>query len=206
MIQHVEVQLADIIRFFQHGNESPRTYHFPFMEPAAQCLGTDHTTGLCMHLRLVEQLMKIIDRHNVPHSCIEIELTETTTDVAFSDLKRVVTGLQSAGIFASVDDFGIGYSSLNLIRELPWNVLKVDRSILPMEDDEPDSVNSIMFRYVIAMVNELGIECIVEGVETEKQLEILRMNNCHYAQGFLFDKPLPVAQFEERMSLGYYEI
>ena len=155
---------------------------------------------------LVEQLMKIIDRHNVPHSCIEIELTETTTDVAFSDLKRVVTGLQSAGIFASVDDFGIGYSSLNLIRELPWNVLKVDRSILPMEDDEPNSVNSIMFRYVIAMVNELGIECIVEGVETEKQLEILRMNNCHYAQGFLFDKPLPVAQFEERMSLGYYEI
>lgn len=159
-----------------------------------------------MNRNLLEQLMKIIDRHNVPHSCLEIELTETTTDVAFSDLKRVVTGLQSAGLFASVDDFGIGYSSLNLIRELPWNVLKVDRSILPEEDDEPESVNSIMFRYVIAMVNELGIECIVEGVETEKQLEILRENKCLYAQGFLFDRPLPVREFEERMDRRYYSV
>ena len=159
-----------------------------------------------LNQNLLEQLLKIIDRHNVPHSCIEIELTETTTDVAFSDLKRVVTGLQSAGIFASVDDFGIGYSSLNLIRVLPWNVLKVDRSILPSEDDDSDSVNSIMFHHVISMVNALGIECIVEGVETEKQLEILRSNHCFYAQGFYFDRPLPVEEFEQRMMVGYYPI
>ena len=159
-----------------------------------------------LNQNLLEQLLKIIDRHNVPHSCIEIELTETTTDVAFSDLKRVVTGLQSAGIFASVDDFGIGYSSLNLIRVLPWNVLKVDRSILPSEDDDSDSVNSIMFHHVISMVNALGIECIVEGVETEKQLEILRSNHCFYAQGFYFDRPLPVEEFEKRMVIGYYPV
>ena len=63
-----------------------------------------------------------------------------------------------------------------------------------------------MFRYVIAMVNELGIECIVEGVETEKQLEILRENHCLYAQGFLFDRPLPVREFEERMDRRFYEV
>ena len=159
-----------------------------------------------MNRNLLEQLLKIIDKHNIPHSSIEIELTETTTDVAFSDLKRIVTGLQSEGIFASVDDFGIGYSSLNLIRELPWNVLKVDRSLLPMDNDDSNSVDSIMFRNVISMVNELGIECIVEGVETEEQLEILRKNQCHYAQGFLFDRPLPIEQFEERMIAGYYPI
>ncbi len=159
-----------------------------------------------LNRNLVEQLLKIIDKHNVPHSCLEIELTETTTDVAFSDLKRVVTALQGEGIYTSVDDFGIGYSSLNLIRELPWNVLKVDRSLLPLEEDEPDSVDSIMFRNVISMVNELGIECIVEGVETEKQLQILRENECYYAQGFFFDRPLPVGQFEERMTIGFYEI
>ena len=158
-----------------------------------------------MNRNLLDQLLKIIDRHNVPHSCIEIELTETTTDVAFADLKRIVTGLQSEGIFASVDDFGIGYSSLNLIRELPWNVLKVDRSLVPMDDDDT-SVNSIMFRYVIAMVNELGIECIVEGVETAKQLALLQKNNCLYAQGFLFDRPLPVKEFEQRMLVGSYPL
>ncbi len=157
-----------------------------------------------LNRNLLEQLLNIIDKHNVPHSCIEIELTETTTDVAFNDLKRIVTGLQSEGIFASVDDFGIGYSSLNLIRELPWNVLKVDRSLLPMDDDDSSSVDSIMFRNVISMVNELGIECIVEGVETAEQLEILRKNHCSYAQGFLFDRPLPVREFEERMMIGHY--
>lgn len=153
---------------------------------------------------LVDNILKIIDRHNVPHSCIEIELTETTTDVEFNDMKRVVSGLQSVGILTSVDDFGIGYSSLNLIRELSWNVLKVDRSFLPTEEDGPDSVNSIMFRHVISMVNELGIECIVEGVETEKQLELLRSNNCFYAQGFFFDRPLPVRNFEQRLAKGGY--
>ena len=159
-----------------------------------------------MNRNLLEQLLKIIDKHNIPHSSIEIELTETTTDVAFSDLRRIVTGLQSAGIFASVDDFGIGYSSLNLIRELPWNVLKVDRSLLPMDNEDSNSIDSIMFRNVISMVNELGIECIVEGVETEEQLELLRKNRCHYAQGFLFNRPLPVSEFEERMMIGYYPV
>ena len=156
--------------------------------------------------KLVDNLLKIIDRHNIPHSCIEIELTETTADVGFNDLKRVVNGLQSVGIFTSVDDFGMGYSSLNLIRELPWNVIKVDRSFLPVEEDEPDSVNSIMFKYVIAMANELGIECIVEGVETAKQLEILRTNKCSFAQGFLFDRPLPVRDFEDRMNTEEYSL
>ena len=100
----------------------------------------------------------------------------------------------------------MGYSSLNLIRELPWNVIKVDRSFVPVEEDEPDSVNSIMFKYVIAMANELGIECIVEGVETAKQLEILRTNKCSFAQGFLFDRPLPVRDFEDRMNTGEYSL
>ena len=155
---------------------------------------------------LLENILKIIDRHNVPHSCIEIELTETTTDVGFSDLKRVVSGLQSVGIFTSVDDFGMGYSSLNLIRELPWNVIKVDRSFLPENLESKDEVSRIMFKHVIAMVNEMNVECIVEGVETEEQLGVLMKNNCNYAQGFFFDKPLPKEEFEEKMTRGYYDV
>ena len=157
-----------------------------------------------VNANILESILKIVDRHNVPHSCIEIELTETTTDVEFNDLKRVVNGLQRVGIYTSVDDFGIGYSSLNLIREVPWNVIKVDKSFLPVEKDNDDKTRTIMFKYIVAMARELGIECIVEGVETEKQLEILRENNCEFAQGFYFDKPLPVREFETRMSQNYY--
>ena len=89
---------------------------------------------------------------------------------------------------------------------MPWNVLKVDRSFLPIEGTERNKAADIMFRHVISMARDLGLECIVEGVETEKQVELLRSNNCEFAQGFLFDKPLPVMIFEKKLdpSFRYY--
>ena len=87
-------------------------------------------------LDLLDHILSVVDKHHVPHHFIEIELTETTTDVEFKDLKRIVTGLQEAGVFTSVDDFGIGYSSLNLIREIPWNILKVDKDFLPYSEQD----------------------------------------------------------------------
>ena len=86
-------------------------------------------------LSLLEQILDIIDRNNVPHEYIEIELTETTNSLEFKNLKRAIKGLQNAGISTSVDDFGIGHSSLNLIKEIPWNVLKLDKSLLPSNED-----------------------------------------------------------------------
>ena len=98
---------------------------------------------------LLEHIISIVDQYNVPHEYIEIELTETTTDVEFRDLKRVVNGLQNAGIYTSVDDFGIGYSSLNLIREIPWNVLKVDKNFLPANSEDKANRNSVVFKHVL---------------------------------------------------------
>lgn len=155
---------------------------------------------------LLERIIGIIERYNVPHKYIEIELTETTTDVEFRDLQRVVSGLQQQNIYTSVDDFGMGYSSLNLIRVIPWNVLKVDRSFLPLDNEENSSIRSIMFRHVVAMTKEMGLECIVEGVETRAQLNILKENHCEQAQGFLFDKPLPLEEFEKRLDMKSYSI
>ncbi|MBR4201548.1 MAG: GGDEF domain-containing protein [Oscillospiraceae bacterium] len=159
-----------------------------------------------MDIDLLQTILDIIDRNGVPHQYIEVELTETTTDVEFRDLKRVVHGLQQSGIYTSVDDFGIGYSSLNLIREIPWNVLKVDRSFLPVDEEDSESVRSIMFKYVVAMAREMGLECIAEGVETQAQVDILRENHCGLAQGFFFDKPLPVELFEERLGNFIYSV
>lgn len=155
---------------------------------------------------LVKTLIDIIDRHNVPHEYIEIELTETTTDVEFKDLKRVVEALHEYNIYTSVDDFGMGYSSLNLIRVIPWNVLKVDKIFLPLDGEANDSVRSVMFKYVVAMAKELGFECIVEGVETAAQLELLRECGCELAQGYLFDRPLPLNEFEKRLIMEKYTI
>ena len=100
----------------------------------------------------------------------------------------------------------MGYSSLNLIRVIPWNVLKVDRCFLPLGEEENSSVNHIMFRNVIKMAKEMGLETIVEGVETREQLQLLRDNKCDLAQGFLFDRPLPVEEFEKRLDMHKYTI
>ena len=159
-----------------------------------------------MDIDLMERIIGIVDMNRVPHQYIEIELTETTTDVEFRDLKRVVSGLQQAGICTSVDDFGMGYSSLNLIREIPWNVLKVDKSFLPVDNDNEASTRSIMFKYVVAMAKELGLECIAEGVETRNQVQVLRDNRCLFAQGFYFDRPLPIEDFEKRLATHHYNV
>lgn len=149
---------------------------------------------------LLQRLLSIIDKYHVPHQYIEIELTETTTDADFNDLKNIVFGLKKQGISTSVDDFGVGYSSLNLIKDLPWSVIKIDKSFL--EQHEGSRGNYVMLKYVISMAQELGMEVIVEGVETVEHIKLLKENNCYLAQGFYFDRPLPKDEFEKRLSLN----
>lgn len=150
-------------------------------------------------VNLLDRLLTIIDNYRIPHEYIEFELTETTTDVDYKDLRNIVTGLQDLGIHTSVDDFGIGYSSLNLIRELPWNVLKIDKSFLNNKENV-DKNGDIMLSHVISMAQEIGLECLVEGVENVDQIKFLKENNCYLAQGFFFDKPLNKADFESRLN------
>ena len=157
-----------------------------------------------MDMDVLDHILAVVDRYRVPHHLLEIELTETTTDVEFKSLKRVVTGLQDAGIYTSVDDFGVGYSSLNMIRDIPWNTLKVDKNILPLNEKTGQNRLNIMFRHVVNMAREIGITCVAEGVETSEQVDILRRNGCDIAQGFYYDKPLPIRDFEKRMAQQAY--
>ena len=159
-----------------------------------------------MNIDLLSSILGIIDKYGVPHEYIEMELTETTTDVEFDNLKRVVELLHKEKISTSVDDFGMGYSSLNLIRQIPWDVLKVDRSFLPADTDNDRSVTNLMLKHVISMTYDLGLDCIAEGVETPAQVEILRKNHCRVAQGFFYDRPLPVEEFEWKLDgYNYYD-
>lgn len=148
--------------------------------------------------KLLKNILSIIDSNRVPHEYIELELTETTTDVDFEILKQLVTDLRASGISTSVDDFGTGYSSLNVLREIPWNVLKVDKSFLP-EGDGVDEKKTAMLKFLIGLSKDMGYDCIVEGVETVEQLQLIKRNNCFLAQGYYFDKPLPVEEFEDRL-------
>lgn len=153
------------------------------------------------NMDFLKNVIAVIDKYNVPHKYIEVELTETAVDLNSKELKDVVFGLQENGISTSVDDFGVGYSSLSLIRELPWNVLKIDKSFLPMGSNISDPNRHSMLKHVVAMAQEIGLECIVEGIETIEQVKLLKENHCYLAQGFYFDRPLQVDEFEKRLKL-----
>lgn len=146
---------------------------------------------------LIKDITRIIDRHEVPHDLIEIELVESTSDMAYPQLREIVLGLKKYGIGTSVDDFGTGYSSLNLIRDLPWDVLKIDKRFVPQ--NASDKKQYIMIKHLIAMAQDLGLDCIVEGIETIDQVKILKEYNCYMAQGNFFDKPLPAEKFEAKL-------
>lgn len=146
---------------------------------------------------LVWDIVQVLDKYEVPHQYIEIELTETTIDADFEALKQCVYGLREYGIESSVDDFGMGYSSLSLIRDVPFKVLKIDKSFLGGKNAEPDGRQRAMMKHVIGMASDLGMECIAEGVENMEHVQLLKENKCYMAQGFLFNKPVPQEEFEE---------
>lgn len=148
---------------------------------------------------LLQNIIDIINKYRVPYEYIEIELTETTTDVNFNDLKELVYGLRTYGISTSVDDFGVGYSSFNLIRDIPWNVIKIDKSFLEDDRQELSAKNRAVLKYIIAIAQEMGMVTICEGVETIEQIRLLKEYGCFMAQGFYFDKPLPKKVFEQKL-------
>lgn len=154
-----------------------------------------------MHLgneMLLENILGIIDRHGVPHEYLEIELTETSADVDFDELKNIVNGLHESNVSTAVDDFGTGFSSLKLITELPWGVLKIDKSFIP-EDSNEHSKREKILRHIITMSNDLGMECMAEGVETLDQARLLHQMECYLAQGFYYAKPMPCEDYEKNL-------
>ena len=188
MLDHV---CRDIRRWLDEGREVVR-------------VSVNFSRKHLVDIDLLSKIINVVDKHKVPHEYIEIELTETTTDVTFKDLKRVVCGLQEQGIWTAVDDFGVGYSSLNLISEIPWNVLKVDKSFVPKNNEDQDDISNKMFKHVIMLAQDIGLECVIEGVESMDQLDVLRQNGCNIAQGYFFDRPLPLTDYEERLDRQYY--
>ena len=156
--------------------------------------------------KLLDHIVDIINGYEIPYEYIEIELTETTTEGDYHKLKKLVEGLREIGIHTSIDDFGIGYSSMNLIRDLPWNVMKIDKSLLPTASTDEKDLSTVLYKHITAMACDMGLECLTEGVETVEQVQILRDNSCEYAQGFYYDRPLPLDEFEKRLEAGGYPV
>lgn len=150
---------------------------------------------------LLEELSDILGRLEVPASGIEIEITEGTVAHDPDQAARRLSRLRGHGVRLSIDDFGTGYSSFSYLHRLPVTGLKIDRSFLVEQEEDP-RVTGIL-RCITQVGRELELEVIAEGVETEEQLVTVREIGCDLAQGFYFAEPQPAEDFERW--LEHYE-
>lgn len=145
----------------------------------------------------VKNVLETLRRTRANPRNIEFELTESTL---VSDVEEVVTRmseLRAHGLRFSVDDFGVGYSSLSYLQRLPLNKLKIDMSFVRKIQIDPSS--SAIAQAIISLARALDLDVIAEGVESEEQRACLAQLGCHFCQGFLFGRPVPAAQFEAEM-------
>ncbi len=146
---------------------------------------------------LVGRLVEVVKRNNVPLEYIEFELTESAFYEETESLLRVMAEIKEAGFRLSMDDFGSGYSSLNLLRRLPVDVLKLDRVFLEECDEEDDGLRGKrIVMHVISMAKDLRMEVLAEGVETADQKEFLKDAKCDMIQGYYYARPMPIDEFE----------
>lgn len=141
------------------------------------------------------RLVKLADRYQIPHELLELELTETVLGGQRQDTLKFIQSCKAEGFPISIDDFGSGYSSLNLLKELPVDVLKIDREFLNETDVSEKS--SIIIRQIVKMAAKLRIRTLCEGVETRAQAEFLKEIGCDLAQGYLYSRPVPLEDFEK---------
>ena len=144
---------------------------------------------------LVDQVAQALAQSGLPDALLELEITESAVVRDTQQATRVLQQLRALGVRVAIDDFGIGYSSLAYLQELPVDKLKIDRAFIARLRD-PDSDGRLV-RALIAMAQSLKVATVAEGVETAYQMDFLRACGCDTAQGYLLGKPMPAAAFAE---------
>ena len=141
----------------------------------------------------------IHEKNPCPTECIEFELLESIVLNQVETVKNVVEEIHQYGFSCAIDDFGSGYSSFSVLVNTQLETLKIDRSLFESENEEGKRV---IIRHIIETAKELGMKVVAEGVEKQEHLKFLKDLDCDYVQGFVFYKPMPVSEFEERFVKG----
>jgi len=145
----------------------------------------------------VERVIEMLSRHKIKPGNLKLELTESLVLDNVEEAIMKMQALKSYGVLFSMDDFGTGFSSLSYLTKLPLDQLKIDQSFI--RNMCMNNRDAVVVQTIIGMANNLGIEVIAEGVESETQREFLEQNKCNLCQGYLFSQPLPVDAFENKL-------
>ena len=146
----------------------------------------------CVQMDLKDKVLYYLDKYDLKPEQINLEVTETAANTSQDVVDHNMSSLSDHGISFSLDDFGTGYSNISRIISLPFHIVKIDKS---MTDKVFDPKINAVLKYNIQLLKEIGMEIVVEGVETEDVLNACKDMGCDYIQGYYFSKPLPQQQF-----------
>lgn len=152
----------------------------------------------CMQSKLAEELLRTMQEFHLPADCINLEITETAAAYSTEALEANMRTLAASGITFSLDDYGTGYSNMSYMVELPFHIVKVDKSIISGMQNER---TFIAVSSTVAMLKKMNLRIVAEGVETKEQAQILSDMGCDFLQGYYFSKPVPASQFLEAFPL-----
>ena len=146
-------------------------------------------------LSFLDRMKKIKDTYQIPDGLIELELTESLMidHQDFGHVRNVIERIRSMGFLCSMDDFGFGYSSLSLLKDLNVNTIKLDRQFFLQENER----SWLVIDWVIQLAHNLGMTVVAEGIEEWGQVKRLGQCGCDFIQGYVYAKPMPAAEFEE---------
>lgn len=144
---------------------------------------------------LVNIFQTLVKKYDLPPELLDLEITESAYTDNPAQIIEVTKQLQDCGFRILMDDFGSGYSSLNMLKDLPVDILKIDLRFLDQSDDNPRSSN--ILNSIVRMAQWMRMPVVVEGVETRSQVDFLRNIGCEFIQGYFFAKPMPVAEYED---------
>ncbi|MCH5200773.1 MAG: EAL domain-containing protein [Oscillospiraceae bacterium] len=143
-------------------------------------------------------LCDAVDAFGIPHELLEVEVTESAMATDEKNVIAFAHSIREAGFAISIDDFGSGLSSLNFVKDVPANVIKIDKSLLSSNCESEKE--RIVLESIFGFAHRLKMITVAEGVETREQLGFLRTCGCEMIQGYLFAKPMPEEQFRELLS------
>ena len=141
-----------------------------------------------------DKLLKLHEKYNIPSSMIELELTETMFSDSHKKMVDFMENLHNLGFYISIDDFGSGYSSLNMLKDVPADIIKLDKSLFT---EKENSKEKKLLKGIVDIARSMNFSTICEGVETRDQADFLEKINCDCAQGFLFHRPIDYKSFEK---------
>jgi len=145
----------------------------------------------------VETVTRLVKRYEVNPLMLKLELTESVLMSNMDDSVNKMRALRLLGIQFSIDDFGTGYSSLAYLKLLPLSQIKIDQSFI--RDIADDEMDAVMVQAIMTLGESFQMSVIAEGVETDQQFSLLRDYRCQFFQGYLFSKPLPLAEFKQKV-------